>query len=128
MNVEEVISELNKKYPGASVFKNDEENTTEILCEIEPTYEHPEYSNAIAVIDKSIAHVHYKSTETYKVIRGDLKLFVGKDKIELSEGDTYVISSGIPHWAEGNETWVECYSEPGWTVEDHIFLEDLENK
>ncbi|MBN1162406.1 NUDIX domain-containing protein [Patescibacteria group bacterium] len=120
MNIEKVIKELNQKYPGKAVFKNDEKETTEILCEIEPCKEHSEYSNAIAVIDKSIPHIHYKTTETYKVIKGILTLHVGNEVLTLKEGDSYVIKPNNVHWAEGDETWIECYSEPGWTLEDQI--------
>lgn len=120
MNVSKVVSELNHKYPGKSIFKNNEENTTEILCEIDPASEHPDYSNAVAVIDKSIPHIHYKTTETYKIMKGTLTLQVGKETIDLKEGESYVIMPNNPHWAEGDETWIECYSEPGWTIEDHI--------
>ncbi|MCB9823966.1 NUDIX domain-containing protein [Candidatus Nomurabacteria bacterium] len=124
MNVSQVVSELNKKYPGKAIFKNDEENTTEILCEIDPASEHPDYSNAVAVIDKSIPHIHYKTTETYKVTKGTLTLQVGKETIDLKEGESYVIKPGNPHWAEGEETWLEYYSEPGWDLEDHISAND----
>jgi len=120
MNVEKVISKLKKEYPGKAIFKNYEENTTEILCEIDPSSEHPEHSNTVAIIDKSIPHIHYKTRETYKVTKGKLTLQVGKEVIELKEGESCVIRPGNAHWAEGNETWIECYSEPGWALEDHI--------
>jgi len=123
MNSKKVIEELEKKYPEKKIIKNDEDNPTEILCEIEPSTNHPEYSLAIAVIDKSAPHTHKKSKETYKVIRGKLALYIDSEKHELSEGEELVINPDQTHWAEGNETWIECYSEPGWTFEDHI-LED----
>ena len=122
MNVTRVIKQLNDKYPGKAIFKNDEENTTEILCEIAPSSDHPEYSNAIAVIDKSVPHIHHKTKETYKVLKGELTLYVEEDVITLNEEDTYVIEPNKVHWAEGNETWVEAYSEPGWTYEDHVLV------
>jgi 8-oxo-dGTP diphosphatase len=120
MNSDKVIQELNQKYPGKAVFKNNEENTIEILCEIDPSTEHPEYSNAIAVIDKSVPHIHYKTTETYKVIKGELTLYIGNNAFILKEGESKVIEPNNVHWAEGDETWIECYSKPGWTLEDQI--------
>ena len=120
MQVDKVVTELNKLYPGKSIFKNDDTTTTEILCEIEPTSEHPDYSNAIAIIDKSIPHIHYKTTETYKVLKGELKLHIGNEVFTLKESQSHVINPNNVHWAEGNETWIECYSKPGRTIEDQI--------
>ncbi|MFA6501866.1 MAG: cupin domain-containing protein [Parachlamydiales bacterium] len=120
MNIQRIIDDLKIKYPSRNIIKNDESNSTEILCEIDPSKDHPDYSNAVAIIDKSKPHVHRKTTETYKIIKGKLILHIGDQSKELNEGDTYTIEPGNVHWAEGNETWVECYSEPGWTFEDHI--------
>lgn len=120
MDTKKVIEELKKKYPGKKIIKNDEDIPTEILCEVDPSTGHPEYSLAVAIIDKSTPHTHKKSKETYKVTNGKLVLYVDGKKHELSEGEELIIEPGQTHWAEGNETWVECYSEPGWTFEDHI--------
>ncbi len=120
MNSKKVIEELNKKYPGKKIIKNDNDNPTEILCEVEPSSEHPKHSLAVAIIDKSAPHSHKKSKETYKVTKGKLTLHVDNKKHELNEGDELVIEPGQLHWAEGKETWIECYSEPGWTFEDHL--------
>lgn len=120
MNQIQIIKELNYKYPDKAIFKNDENNPTEILCEVKPVSQHPEYSLAISVIDKSTPHQHHKTIETYKVIKRKLTLHVGDEVIVLNEGDTYEIPINTIHWAEGDETWVECESHPGWTPEDHI--------
>jgi quercetin dioxygenase-like cupin family protein len=120
MKIKAVLNELSVKYPGRTIIKNGEENPTEILCEIEPTCEHPDHSLAISVIDKSVPHVHKRLTEVYKVIKGKLKFNVDGKVIELTEGEAYTIKPGQIHWAEGNETWIECHSKPGWTPEDHI--------
>lgn len=120
MNVGKVVEKLQEKYPGKKIIKNDEDNTTEILCEVDPSSDHHQYSLAIAVIDKSAPHTHKKSKETYKVTKGKLALYINGKKHELSEGEKLVIKPGQTHWAEGDETWIECYSEPGWTFEDHI--------
>ena len=123
MNVKRVISELKQKYPGKKNIKNDEENPTEILCEVEPASEHPEYSLAVAVIDKSEPHYHQISKETYKIIKGKLILVVDGKEIVLNEGASFEIQPGQVHSARGNETWIEAYSEPGWTFEDHLLIE-----
>jgi len=123
MNTSKVIRELEQKYTGKKIVKNQEENPTEILCEVEPTKEHPDHSLAIAVIDKSIPHVHKKTTEVYRIIKGKLKLYVDEKVINLNEEDKYEIEAGRVHWAEGKETWLECYSKPGWTFEDYILID-----
>lgn len=121
MNATKVKEELARLYPNKSVFEGyTDAVTTEIICEIEPTSLHSDYSIAIAVIDKSKKHYHKFTEETYKIIKGELTLYVDDELIELKEGDTYTIQPGKVHWAEGNETWIECTSYPGWTFEDHI--------
>ena len=122
MNVNHVIQEMDRKYPGKAIFKNDENNPTEILCEVKPATQHPEYSLAISVIDKSIPHQHKNTVEIYNVIKGKLSLHVGDKTVTLNEGDSYEIPLNTIHWAEGKETWVECASKPGWTYNDHIFI------
>ena len=47
-------------------------------------------------------------------------MFVDNIEKKLKEGDTLTIKPGSIHYAVGNETWIECYSEPGWISEDHI--------
>lgn len=122
MNAENVVNQLKSQYPGRPIVKNNRVKPTEILCEIDPTKGYPEYSLAVAVIDKSIPHYHKKLKEEYKVIRGNLTLHVNNKIVNLKQGDKYTILPHQTHWAEGNETWIECYSQPGWTIEDHIFL------
>ena len=120
MNQEKIIAELTAKYPEKHIIKNDEEEPTEILCEVKATEDHPTFSMAVAVIEKSIPHFHKHSTEEYTVIKGELVLHIGNQSIPLHPGETFIIPPGKIHWAEGNETWVSCFSQPGWTLEDHI--------
>ncbi len=122
MNVKKVIEELQRKYQGKKIIKNIEKNPTEILCEIEPTKDHPEYSETIAVIDKSIPHYHKKITEEYKVIKGLLTVYKGNTSFVLTEGQTIRIEPNIIHHAKGQETWITTTARPGWTKEDHIFV------
>ena len=124
MDFQKIVRELGKKYPGKVIILNDKKNPTEVLCEVEPANEHPEYSLAISVIDKSIPHFHKKTTEIYKIVKGELLLFVGDQPHRLKTGDKFTIKPNSKHWSEGSETWVECYSEPGWTPEDNILVID----
>lgn len=121
MNVQKVVDELNHKFPGKFIIKNEQQGiVTEILCEVEPTDSHPSWSLAIAVVDKSAPHHHKQTTEIYHILKGKLTLHIDKKEIALEEGENYTIAPGKVHWAEGNETWIECRSQPGWTLEDHI--------
>ena len=117
---DKIIATFEKMYPGKHIVKNSEKKPTEILCEVEPVTSHSQYSVAIAVINKSTPHSHNISSETYTVIRGTLKLHANDEVIELKRDQSHTIEPGVIHWAEGDETWVECLSRPGWTKEDHI--------
>jgi len=130
MEVKKIIKKLKRKYPGKTIIenKNDKGFTTEIICEIEPTLNHPKYSIAIAVIDSSTLHYHKKTTEIYKVLRGELTVFKKNKEYKIKRGDELVIKPGEIHSNIGNETWVECISEPGWTVDDYINLETIIKK
>lgn len=113
MNVERIIKELSQKYRDKKIIKNNEENTTEIICEIELGF-------AIAVIDKSEPHFHKKAREVYELIKGNITVYRDNRKYKLKEGDKLTIKPGEVHFAVGNEAWVKVYSEPAWTPEDHI--------
>ncbi len=120
MDTNKVVAELQHKYPGKKIIKLPEDSPTEILCEYEPTENHPEWSEAISVLDKSVPHYHKVLTETYEIQKGGLVVYKGKEKLRLKEGDTLVIEPGVIHWAEGSETWIKVSSNPGWAPEDHI--------
>jgi mannose-6-phosphate isomerase-like protein (cupin superfamily) len=122
MNTTQVIAQLQAQYPGKAIFKNNEPNPTEIICEIEPSSDHPDYSVAIAVIDQSIPHYHQHTEETYEVIRGELTLHLDDQTFMLYPGGTYNIKPGIHHWAEGQEVWIKTTARPGWTPKDHILI------
>lgn len=124
MNTAQVVKELEEKYPGKKIIKNDKDNPTEIICEIEPASDHPEWSKAIAVIDQSIAHYHIKATEHYTIIKGTLTLIVeGEKNYRLPEGQSFIIHQMEHHSAKGDSTWVEVQSTPGWKIEDHRLIE-----
>lgn len=122
MNITKVISRLNNEYPGKNIIKNNKEYPTEIICEIEPTKKHPEYSIAIAVIDQSLPHYHKKTVETYEVMEGELRVVVDGTECKLNTGEKLIIKPESIHSARGNQTIVRVSSKPGWTFEDHILI------
>lgn len=126
MDTKKIIEKLNQLYPGKQVFLNKDKlgKVVEILCEVEPATDHPEYSFAIAVIDNSSLHYHKATNEKYRVVEGSLRLYIDGNLVNLSSGDEYTILPGHEHRAEGKETWVEVHSEPGWTFSDHILVAD----
>lgn len=120
MNINAVIAELKKTYPGKSIILNDKNNLTEILCEVEPPSFHPGYSVAISVIDNTVPHYHKKITETYEVLKGELDLTVEEKTYHLKPGESLTIQPGEIHSAMGNETWIKCTAKPAWSAQDHI--------
>lgn len=118
MNTHHVLRELSLRYPGKTIIPNRPTNPTEIICEIEPTHNHPEYSIAISVLDRSEPHLHKCTVETYMVLKGELDVFLNGILHKMKQGDTLVIPVNTVHYAVGNETWIECRSEPGWRADD----------
>lgn len=118
-----VIAELEKQYPNCRIIKIPESNPNEVLCEIDPTENHPDYSIAISIIDQSVPHYHNQMTEIYEVITGNLSVFIDGIEHKLSEGDKLTIPPNSTHYAIGNETWIRCTAKPGWTVGDHIMAD-----
>ncbi len=117
MNKTAIVDALQKEYPNGSIKFNNEENPTEIVCELP---DEPNLGVAIAVIDSSIPHVHQKTTEVYEVLKGTLT--VTKNGIEhvLMTGEKITIEPGTIHSAKGNQTWIKVKSTPPWTIEDHF--------
>jgi len=122
MNKSTVIDQLKSKYPKTNIVCIPDNQPTEILCEVDPTSKHSQFSRAIAVIDKSAPHYHKRITETYTVKEGTLELTVDDKKFNLKPGEKFIIKPGQTHFAVGRQAWVECFSEPGWTPEDHILI------
>lgn len=115
-----IISQLKEKYPGKKAYDLDGRGM-HFVCEIEPVEEHPEYDRAIEVIFQSIPHKHLNMRQWYTVLSGTLEFHEGDKIIELKTGDKHTVGPGNVHWARsGDGCWVELYSEPGWTKEDHI--------
>lgn len=52
-----------------------------------------------------------------------MELHVDNEVIILKEGDKYTVNPPKIHWGKSEtECWVEIYSKPGWTKEDHILV------
>lgn len=123
MNTKKVIEQLKKEFPKSRIVENKEKGKTiEIICEVEPSIKHPEYSITIAVVDKILPHKHLNTTEAYKVVKGKLELTIDSRKYKLDKGDEIEITPDNLHWGNGEETWLKVTSTPGWTLEDHIVL------
>lgn len=120
MHKQQVIDQLTRLYPSKNIVSLPEDNPTEIICEVEPTVEHPEYSKAVVVYDRSVPHYHVKTVETYTVLKGTAQVIIDGKVHELKQGDTCTIPVGSVHYCLGDEVWMECYSQPGWTAADHI--------
>jgi mannose-6-phosphate isomerase-like protein (cupin superfamily) len=120
MTAQEIIEYFKKTYPDKNILALPEDNPTEVICEIDPTTDHPNYDVAIAAIKESEPHFHLQSIEVYEVLDGELELSVGDKIIKLNKGDKYIINPPLVHSAKGNFTLVKATSKPGWTPEDHI--------
>jgi mannose-6-phosphate isomerase-like protein (cupin superfamily) len=124
MNAQKIIEELKKKYPGKNIIINDPDNPTEIICEIEPASLNPERSVAVAVLDGKLKHFHGQSKVTYEVLKGILETTKGGKSFFLSEGQSIQLEPEEFHMANGKETWVKVTSEPAWTGEDSVPIEE----
>jgi len=123
MNAGNVIAQLQKQYPGNSLVPYRKIIQPKFFVRSNHQRTIRRYSVAISVVDKSAVHVHKKSTETYKVLSGILTLTKNGKPFVLHAGDSLIIFPGEIHFAEGNETWIECTSKPGWTPDDHILVQ-----
>lgn len=117
-----VLEKLRTLYPGKTVTGTPEHKPVEIICEIEPTSFHRDYSIAIAVVGKSAAHFHLLSTEIYEVLIGTLTVFINGEAHILEKGDTITIEPGAIHYVSGEEAWFRVHSRPGWNEDDHFLV------
>lgn len=122
MNVNKVKQELAAKYPGVVIKENQNEagEVTEIIGEIDRNLIGSERDVAVAVIDASPEHYHKKTTEEYEVLIGSLTVFLDGQPYGMEEGQKLVVKPGVRHRAEGDETWLYCYSVPAWSAEDYF--------
>lgn len=117
-----IIDSLLEKYPGKKAYDLDGRGE-HFVCEVEPVTDHPEYDKAVEVIISSRPHKHLKMTQYYTILSGILELHLGEKVVKLQTGDKYTIRPNNIHWARSDkECWIEIYSTPGWTKEDHIVV------
>lgn len=117
---ERILKELKDRYPDRKSYDLDGRGM-HFVCEVEPVEEHPDYDKAVEVIIESIPHKHLKMTQYYTILSGNLEFHDGNEVLVLHTGDKHTVSPGNIHWAKSeNECWLEIYSTPGWTKEDHI--------
>ncbi len=124
MDVQKVVDELKRQYPGKNIVMNDPINPTEIICEVEPGSWDPERSVSVVVFDGNIKHPHSFQKETYEVIKGVLEMSKEGKTIFLSEGEKLTIDQDEFHIAKGNDTWVKVTSEPAWTPIPALPMDD----
>ncbi|KKQ42469.1 MAG: hypothetical protein US60_C0017G0019 [Microgenomates group bacterium GW2011_GWC1_37_8] len=122
MNVQKVVEELKRKYPGKNIVVDNEDGYQEIICEIEPTNDHPKRSIALVVVGEIRPHMHKTTTEIYEVFKGKLRMFIDGKTHVLGMGQRIEIKPGHVHYGDGEEVWFKTYSTPGWTPEDHILV------
>lgn len=121
MNIAAITRELSNRYPGRPVIASGDR---ELICEVDPTSDHSEYSVAIAVIEQSAQHIHKVITEEYEILQGELELTVDSKKYVLQKGESYTIQPGQIHSAKGDVAWVKVTARPGWTLDDHILVQN----
>lgn len=122
MNLARVRTQLAKKYPHATIKERIDpitKDVIEVICEVDRGIFDSNRDVAVVVADRSQEHFHKATTEEYKVLKGNLSVFLNGKPTELSRGDTLIIKPGVEHRVESNETWLLCFSEPDWTPDDY---------
>lgn len=122
MDAQQVIAKFRQEYPGKSIICLPGNTPTEIICEVSPSSENRTFSRAVVAIQSSAPHYHNLARETYKVLSGELDLFVEGEMHKLSKGDEYTVQPKEIHFAKGEFTIVQVDSSPGWTSKDHILV------
>lgn len=126
MNKRKVIRQLKQQYPGKNILCIPPTGRAkEIICELGPI---EGGSRAIAVIDESEAHVHFRTTEIYDPLEDGLTLqYDSSDKAGclsltdkvLKKGETFTIRPGTVHKAKGKAVWIQVDTFPAWSPDDH---------
>ena len=101
MNIQNIIKELKQKYPGKKIILNPQDNSTEIICELSPSSDHPEKSIALAIVGSSKPHYHKYTTEIYEARKGILTVYVNGKKHVLNEGEKITIEKDTIHYVKG---------------------------
>lgn len=96
------------------------------IYEVIPTQEGLGFSVAIVDLQETRAHYHQNMAENYTVLSGTIELRINNDRMILQAGDSYLVPAGAIHAAKScHETpaRVLVSGVPGWTFQDHIFVE-----
>jgi len=114
-DIEKTRSELMNSYPGCHVKVA--EDKREMVAEISDGF-------AVAVIERSLAHFHLNTRETYRVLRGTLYVACEGRGHVLRKDETITIEPGQVHFARaaGEPAWIEVESVPPWSPNDHFVL------
>ena len=124
MNSQEIIKELKRLYPERNIILNDPDNPTEIICEVEPASWNPEKSVSIVIFDGKIKHPHDFRKETYEVLKGVLEMTKEGKSFFLTEGEKLTIGQDEFHMAKGDDTWVKVTSEPAWSPQPPLPIDE----
>ncbi len=122
MTLSEVCAYFQADFPDANLVKLPKYNPTEIICEIDPTSDHPGYSIALSALSATAPHKHLQAVEEYEVIHGTILIKVGDSVKTLYEREKISIPVETVHSATSVEGFalVKVTSQPGWTPEDHL--------
>ena len=125
MSIDEVMNYFKVNYPDLVVIKTPEINPTEIIAEIDPTADHPNYSMAVAAIRSSAPHYHKNTEEEYEVLSGTLLVRVGDVVKTIYEHEKLKIPARQVHSATSVEGFalVAVKASPGWRPEDHFLVD-----
>jgi len=97
----------------------------EVIFELDPERLHPQYSIALALIERSYNHYN-DCNETFFVLEGTLGIRLeGGHLIELDKGSIYTITAGVVHQSEGigGPVQVLVISHPGHTNGGHHIVD-----
>ncbi len=105
--------------PGAAAPK-------EVVFEVITASDDIGFGVAIADIQQSQRHYHKTTLETYTLVAGELRVYVG-EKVDVlrAPGQTLSIPVNTPHCAEsigGGPARLVVFSIPAWTPEDHLLV------
>ncbi len=125
MTLEEALEYLKDKYPDKEIIVQKQgKSIYKLIADIEPTRDHPGWSEVVSFIFDSEPHYHKKTTEVYTVLKGELELHVDGKVIQMVEGDSHLIPPGQIHYGKSKDpkkgALIACRMTPGWSREDHV--------
>jgi len=121
MDIKKITLQLKEAYSTAEIVLEPHENPKAVHAVTKA--QDGSSSVTVSVVDEIPAHHHKRTAEIYFVMKGSLTLFVNGETFILKEGDYHIVPPGETHWAQGNETWLEVYAEPGLVIEDVYYGE-----